>query len=78
MPIYEFICKDCGNEFELLFKTQSIDEVSCQKCNSKRVEKKLSVFSVGDVQSDSGRARCNTAANNSCSSCCSKGMCPIS
>jgi len=44
MPIFEYVCKDCQHEFEaLVFGKQKAE---CPKCESKRLEPKLSVFAV--------------------------------
>jgi putative FmdB family regulatory protein len=46
MPIYEFVCQDCGNEFE---KLQSFSDTSmpiCPKCQSVRVQRRLSAPAV--------------------------------
>jgi putative FmdB family regulatory protein len=76
MPIYEFKCKNCGREFEMLFKSQSqIKEVSCPACSSKKVEKKFSSFSVG-ITSDN-TSLCKKFAGKSCSACYNNHTCPI-
>tara|TARA_Y100000031_G_scaffold117095_1_gene129886 strand:- start:1 stop:216 length:216 start_codon:yes stop_codon:yes gene_type:complete len=44
MPIYEYICPDCGHKFDLLKTFGQIDEeVVCPRCN-KSAERQLSVF----------------------------------
>ncbi|MFH0814435.1 MAG: zinc ribbon domain-containing protein, partial [Pseudomonadota bacterium] len=44
MPIYEFRCHDCENEFEeLIFGRDS--EVVCSKCQSNNIEKLMSAVS---------------------------------
>ena len=46
MPIYEYKCIDCGDEFEKLFFTSSASkDISCEKCGSERVERKVSAIS---------------------------------
>ncbi len=46
MPIYEYDCEDCGARFEkLLFFSPHPASVSCPKCSSGRVNKRLSVIS---------------------------------
>ncbi len=43
MPIYEYKCEDCENEFELFFKSFSlIKDPKCPSCDSSDVGKKLS------------------------------------
>lgn len=45
MPIFEFVCQDCGWEFEELVRSaSSVDEVSCPACDSVYVLKQISTF----------------------------------
>jgi putative FmdB family regulatory protein len=45
MPIFEFLCEECGQTFEELVRSASaIDEVICPGCQSTHVKKKLSMF----------------------------------
>jgi len=46
MPLFEFKCRDCGTTFEKIVPS-STTQVACKTCDSSRVEKLLSVFSVG-------------------------------
>lgn len=48
MPIYEYECKKCGEEFEKL--VMSGDEVRCPKCGSSQVARRMSGFSTGPAQ----------------------------
>jgi putative FmdB family regulatory protein len=43
MPIYEFVCKDCRNEFKTLKRSNQLDAVSCPTCGTARVARLLSV-----------------------------------
>jgi len=45
MPIYEFICKRCGEKFELLVPRQ---ERKCPKCGSEDLERRFSKLSWVD------------------------------
>lgn len=45
MPLFEYVCIDCGAEFEKLV-TASTTPAPCAACASVNVEKKLSVFAV--------------------------------
>ena len=51
MPVYEYECKECGEEFEKLVRGAT--EIECPKCGSHKVDKKVSTFSF------SCRAHCN-------------------
>lgn len=47
MPIYEFICHQCGVEFEELVRSaNSIEGVLCPECHSEQVAKKISLFAA--------------------------------
>jgi putative FmdB family regulatory protein len=45
MPLYEYVCRDCGAGFEKLVRRFG-DAVDCPACASAAVEKQLSVFAV--------------------------------
>lgn len=47
MPIFEFICQECGAPFEELLRSADvISEVCCPECGSKRVKKRISTFAA--------------------------------
>ncbi len=76
MPIYEYLCKGCGNEFESLVKNASA-KVECPKCSGAKVERKLSVFSASVAgQNCPSAAACPTAGKKGCghASSCGCGM----
>lgn len=70
MPIYEFVCKSCGHEFEELVQSAAaVKKLTCPSCQAKDLTQKLSVFGVGAGQShSSGPANCSTcpAGDGSC------------
>jgi putative FmdB family regulatory protein len=45
MPIFEYVCRKCGHQFEAL--VQNSNTVECPSCQSRKLEKQLSVFSAG-------------------------------
>ena len=55
MPIYEYVCVKCGNEFELLVFKNDVPE--CPKCGAKDPQRKMSAFgfSVGHKFTSSSR-----------------------
>lgn len=44
MPIYEYVCDDCGNDFELL--VLGSDTPACPACDSEALSKQLSLPKV--------------------------------
>jgi len=42
MPIYEYRCRDCGKDSEILLRTYNEDSVQCPHCDSRELEKKWS------------------------------------
>jgi putative FmdB family regulatory protein len=47
MPIYEYLCQECGSEFELLVRSET--KLECPTCQSDQLEKQLSVFATTDT-----------------------------
>ena len=53
MPIYEYVCKDCKNHFEVLTTSSGVTEtVKCPKCQSLDVAKTISTsnFRMGSCR----------------------------
>ena len=45
MPIYEFLCQNCGHVFEkLCFSRKEAEEVHCPSCKGTKVSKLFSPF----------------------------------
>ena len=51
MPLFEYLCQDCGRGFERIVPRHD-SPADCPHCNSTRVEKQLSVFAVAGSKSD--------------------------
>ena len=70
MPIYEYRCDRCAEEFEVLvFGKKTIE---CPKCSSREVTKKLSTFGMSGVEkpfAGSSSASCSSCSKGTCSSC---------
>jgi len=68
MPIYEYECQSCGEDFEkLIFGNQG---VLCPRCNSKKIKKKFSVFcATGTSKPLAGTSTCTSCTKTSCSTC---------
>ena len=74
MPIFEYLCKDCGGAFEKIVPRYD-SSVNCAHCNSVHVEKQLSVFAVAGSSAtaaadfaapDGSCGRCGAAQPGSC------------
>lgn len=62
MPIYEFVCHECGESFEeLVFSVNATNQVSCPKCSSSEVVKKMSTF-ASKISGGSSRLSSSTSA----------------
>lgn len=57
MPIFEYTCKACGHEFELLVRKNTT--LACASCGSENLER---LFSLPNVKSESTRAQAMRAA----------------
>lgn len=61
MPIYEYACQECGNQFELLVRSDTVP--ACPQCQTTHLEKKLSVFATSATESQA------SAAPSPCAAC---------
>ncbi|MDR3577383.1 MAG: zinc ribbon domain-containing protein [Anaerolineaceae bacterium] len=72
MPIYEYVCKDCGYEFDTLRSMKDADApIVCQKCEGNQTHRMLSVcFSQSEGHSVTPAAhQCSGSCGGSCASC---------
>lgn len=75
MPIYEYKCKNCNEEFEaLVFKSD--ETVPCPKCNGEDVDRLMSACGFksrgadgGYTASSAGSSSCAGCTSTNCSSC---------
>ena len=60
MPIYEYRCTKCGEQFERLVRNSDDEkDVECRACGSKETERLLSMFAGGGGSGKSaGGASC--------------------
>ena len=69
MPIFEYLCKDCGQTFEKIVPRHD-SPADCIHCNSENIEKQLSVFAVAghskDSAMDAGCGRCGASLPGMC------------
>ncbi|MCK4837475.1 MAG: zinc ribbon domain-containing protein [Desulfobulbaceae bacterium] len=66
MPIYEYKCSDCKENFEVLTSSSASDkDIECSKCGSRKVKKTISASSF---RISSGRSSIPAGALSGCSS----------
>ena len=63
MPLYEYQCRSCRHQFELLVRESTTLE--CPACHGDQLEKQLSVFAV----TTGGQSRAMPAGPGPCGSC---------
>jgi len=71
MPIYEYICEDCGSRYERIVLSQA-NTISCPKCASRRAALQLSVFSAR-TKSNGAAGEAGASSGGSCA--CGAGGC---
>jgi putative FmdB family regulatory protein len=72
MPIYEYICQDCGKRFECLLRNrQDAQAIVCSHCGSGSAERIFSTFGLGGGKAESGSSSgsCRTCSTGTCSTC---------
>ncbi len=62
MPIYEYHCQDCGEDFEVfVLSVSKAEEAECPKCRSHNTKRKISLFGWAGSKGSS------SAVGSSCS-----------
>ena len=73
MPIYEYVCLDCGEIFEELRPMPDADTpIVCENCESEHTSRKLAVIfaqSGGRGVAGNTSSGCGGCSGGSCSSC---------
>ncbi len=72
MPLYEYVCKDCGHEFDAIRSIKESDvPIECDECRSDHTSRKISLFvaqSGGRVVAG-GSGGCASCGGGTCASC---------
>ncbi|MGI6413751.1 MAG: FmdB family zinc ribbon protein [Syntrophomonadaceae bacterium] len=50
VPIFDFVCQDCANRFDLIISNSKKNDVKCPKCGSANVQQLLSLFNTGSTR----------------------------
>ena len=69
MPLYEYQCSDCGDEFEVLV-LDSDEIIKCVSCDSENIGKQFSTFGLGNSNESLGIFDSKDSGGCSQSSCC--------
>lgn len=74
MPVYEYVCLDCGERFDALRRMAEADApIRCSGCEGDRTSRTISVFAAvsdGRVVSGAGSGGgCAGCGGGSCSTC---------
>jgi len=71
MPIFEFKCMECEEEFEKLVLS-STEQVQCPNCDSSNLRRLMSACgfkSNGEFTPSSGSSGCASCAGGNCATC---------
>ncbi|MDI6689159.1 MAG: zinc ribbon domain-containing protein [Actinomycetota bacterium] len=69
MPIYEYKCLSCDNEFEVLVGMGVKDSTRCPRCKSKNLRKLFSTFGFSSGERKVFTSSCSTCNAPSCEGC---------
>jgi putative FmdB family regulatory protein len=75
MPIFEYICKECGHHFEAL--VMGSKKAECPSCQSGKLQQQLSAFAVGPSKSASSSSRPAAGACGRCGDPRGPGSCSM-
>lgn len=72
MPIYEYLCNDCGVKFDVFRSMKNADEpITCKNCLGNNTKRALSVFFASSEGRSltSNQNSCHTCSGGNCSAC---------
>ena len=72
MPIYEYVCDDCGAHYERIVMSQK-QSITCPKCESAKNTIQLSVFAAPANGSKASGGSSSGPASGSGGACCGGG-----
>jgi putative FmdB family regulatory protein len=73
MPIYEYICRDCQHEFEVLVRGTNSEELVCPECGCYKLTKKLSVPAAPAIAGSAPACAIKEAGACGATNCCGGG-----
>lgn len=73
MPLYEYVCLDCGNRFDALRPMKDADSaIQCARCQSDHTSRMLSLFfaqSGGKAVAGGHTSSCASCSGGTCATC---------
>ncbi len=70
MPIYEYVCDDCGTRYERIVLSKST-VIECPKCLSAKQQMQISVFAAhGNGAKSSSDSSSSSGSSSSGGGCC--------
>jgi putative FmdB family regulatory protein len=74
VPIFEYVCDDCGTRFEKLVRRSDANGIQCPSCGEKHLTQQLSTFAA---HSNGAMAQSTPAEMRSCPGgmCSNPGLC---
>jgi putative FmdB family regulatory protein len=72
MPIYEYQCKECGSQFEVIRSMKEADSpIDCHECHSQKVNRMISLFVAksGERTVAGGGGGCAGCGGGTCAGC---------
>ncbi len=62
MPLYEYVCNDCGQPFEKMMRFSELNQTpSCPTCAGINTSKQISLFASSGSSSSSGASSCGSS-----------------
>lgn len=77
MPLYEFHCKKCGKDSEVLVRSSDWKGTKCPSCGSTELAKKLSVFAASKESGGSAPSCAPCGGHVHSGGCCGGGACGL-
>ena len=75
MPLYEYACRQCANEFEALVRAS--ETPNCPSCHSDDLQRKLSVFAAHTAGAGAQGAMPSMGSCGSCGDPRGPGACSL-
>jgi len=75
MPIFEYGCTSCGQDFELLVRSDT--QIVCPGCGGDKLTKKLSLFAAHTARPKNLAPPCHTGGHGCDPGRCGSGLCGV-